>query len=87
MTAIEFCNLYNYNKELYRKFAWAGGCVGIIFTELDRFGRGVRSRFLPKEQCIVVFDLLRFVTKYNMEDLAMRSTDERPGADVETIEA
>ena len=87
MTAIEFCNLYNYNKELYRKFAWAVGCVGIIFTELDRFGRGVRSRFLPKEQCIVVFDLLRFVTKYNMEDLAMRSTDERPGADVETIEA
>ena len=87
MTAIELCNLYNYNKELYRKFAWAGGCVGIIFTELDRFGRGIRSRFLPKEQCVVVFDLLRFVTKYNMEDWAMRCTDERPGADVETIEA
>ena len=87
MTAREFCNLYNYNEELYRKFAWAGGCVGIIFTELDRFGRGVRSRFLPKEQCAVVFDLLRFVTKYNMEDLAMRCTDERPGADIETIEA
>lgn len=45
MTAREFCNLYNYNEELDRKFAWAGGCVGIIFTELDRFGRGVRSRF------------------------------------------
>lgn len=87
MTAIEFCNLYNYNKELYREFAWAGGYVGIIFTELDRFGRGVRSRFLPKEQCVVVFDLLRFVAKYNMEDWAMRCTDERPGADVETIEA
>ena len=87
MTAIEFCNLYNYNKELYRKFAWAVGCVGIIFTELDRFGRGVRSRFLPKEQCVVVFDLLRFVAKYNMEDWVMRSTDERPGADIETIEA
>ena len=87
MTAIEFCNLYNYNKELYRKFAWAGGYVGIIFTELDRFGRGVRSRFLPKEQCVVVFDLLRFVTKYNMEDWDMKCTDERPGADVETIEA
>ena len=87
MTAIEFCNLYNYNKELYRKFAWAVGCVGIIFTELDRFGRGVRSRFLPKEQCAVVFDLLRFVTKYNIEDWVMRSTDERPGADIETIEA
>ena len=87
MTAIEFCNLYNYNKELYRKFAWAVGCVGIIFTELDRFGRSVRSRFLPKEQCVVVFDLLRFVTKYNMEDWVMRSTDERPGADIETIEA
>ena len=87
MTAIEFCNLYNYNEELDRKFAWAGGYVGIIFTELDRFGRGVRSRFLPKEQCVVVFDLLRFVAKYNMEDWAMRCTDERPGADVETIEA
>ena len=87
MTAREFCNLYNYNEELYRKFAWAGGWVGIIFTELDRFGRGVRSRFLPKEQCVVVFDLLRFVTKYNMEDWVMRSTDERPGADIETIEA
>ena len=87
MTAIEFCNLYNYNEELYRKFAWAKGCVGVIFTELDRFGRGVRSRFLPKEQCVVVFDLLRFVTKYNMENWVMRCTDERPGADVETIEA
>ena len=87
MTAREFCNLYNYNEELDRKFAWAGGYVGIIFTELDRFGRGVRSRFLPKEQCVVVFDLLRFVAKYNMEDWAMRCTDERPGADVETIEA
>ena len=87
MTAREFCNLYNYNEELDRKFAWAGGCVGIIFTELDRFGRGVRSRFLPKEQCVVVFDLLRFVTKYNMEDWDMRCADELPGADVETIEA
>lgn len=87
MTAREFCNLYNYNEELDRKFAWAGGCVGIIFTKLDRFGRGVRSRFLPKEQCVVVFDLLRFVTKYNMEDWAMRCADELPGADVETIEA
>ena len=87
MTAREFCNLYNYNEELYRKFAWAGGCVGIIFTELDRFGRGVRSRFLPKEQCVVVFDLLRFVAKYNMEDWDMRCADELPGADVETIEA
>ena len=87
MTAIEFCNLYNYNEELDRKFAWAGGCIGIIFTELDRFGRGVRSRFLSKEQCVVVFDLLRFVTKYNMEDWAMRCADELPGADVETIEA
>ena len=48
MTAIEFCNLYNYNEELDRKFAWAGGYVGIIFTELDRFGRGVRSRFYLK---------------------------------------
>ena len=87
MTAREFCNLYNYNEELDRKFAWAGGRVGIIFTELDRFGRSVRSRFLPKEQCVVVFDLLRFVAKYNMEDWVMRSTDERPGADIETIEA
>ena len=86
MTAREFCNLYNYNEELDRKFAWAGGCVGIIFTELDRFGRGVRSRFLSNEQCVVVFDLLRFVTKYNMEDWAMRCTDELPGEDVETIE-
>ena len=87
MTAIEFCNLYNYNEELDRKFAWAKGCSGVIFTELDRFGRGVRSRFLPKEQCVVVFDLLRFVAKYNMEDWVMRSTDERPGTDIETIEA
>ena len=87
MTAIELCNMYNYNEELDRKFAWEVGCVGIIFTEVDRFGRGVRSRFLPKEQCVVVFDLLRFVTKYNMEDWAMRCADERPGADVETIEA
>ena len=85
---MEFCNIiYNYNEELDRKFAWAEGCVGIIFTELERFGRGVRSRFLPKEQCVVVFDLLRFVTKYNMEDWAMRCADELPGADVETIEA
>ena len=87
MTAIELCNMYNYNEELDRKFAWEVGCVGIIFTEVDRFGRGVRSRFLPKEQCVVVFDLLRFVTKYNMEYWAMRCTDELPGADVETIEA
>ena len=87
MTAREFCNLYSYNEELDRKFAWTKGCAGVIFTELDRFGRGVRSRFLPKEQCVVVFDLLRFVTKYNMEDWVMRSTDERPGADIETIEA
>lgn len=87
MTAREFCNLYNYNEELHRRFAWAKGCAGVIFTELDRFGRSVRSRFLPKEQCVVVFDLLRFVTKYNMEDWVMRSTDERPGADIETIEA
>lgn len=87
MTARDFCNLYNYNEELYIKFAWARGCAGVIFTELDRFGRGVRSRFLPKEQCVVVFDLSRFVAKYNMEDWVMRCTDERPGADVETIEA
>ena len=87
MTAREFCNLYNYNEELYRKFSWARGCAGVIFTELDRFGRSVRSRFLPKEQCVVVFDLLRFVAKYNMEDWVMRSTDGRPGADIETIEA
>ena len=86
MTAIELCNMYNYNEELDRKFAWEVGCVGIIFTEVDRFGRGVRSRFLPKEQCVVVFDLLRFVTKYNMEYWAMRCTDELPGEDVETIE-
>ena len=31
MTAIEFCNLYNY--EPYRKLAWAKDCVGVTFTK------------------------------------------------------
>lgn len=85
MTAREYCNLYNYEPE--RKLAWARGCVGLVFTQFDTFGRRVRSRFLPKEKCVTPLDLSRFVTKYNMEDWAMEGTDERHYANVEVIRA
>lgn len=76
MTAREFCNLYNYEPD--RKLSWAKGCVGLTFTKFDNFGRAIKRRFLPKEQAIVSLDISKFVSKYNMEDWAMRGVDERP---------
>lgn len=34
MTARDFCNLYNYNGELYIKFAWARGCAELFLLNL-----------------------------------------------------
>lgn len=81
MTAIEFCNVYNY--EPYRKLSWAKDCVGVTFTKFDRYGRIIKRRFLPKEQAIVSFDISKFVSKYNMEDWAVRAVDERPNDPVD----
>lgn len=74
MTAREYCNIYGHEPE--RKFVWAKSCVGIVFTKPDGFDSGIRSRFLPKEQCVTALDLFRFVARYNMEDWTIDYTDE-----------
>lgn len=76
MTAREYCNLYDYQPD--RKIAWPKSRVGLIFTKYDGFGRSVRHKFLPKEQCVTYLDLCRFVTKYNIENWVIEGTDERP---------
>lgn len=83
MTAREFCNLYNYEPD--RKLSWAKDCVGVTFTKFDRYGRIVNRRFLSKEQATVSFDISKFVSKYNMENWAVRAVDERPHDPVDFV--
>lgn len=73
MTAREYCNIYSHEPD--RKFVWAKSCLGIVFLKSSGFGSGIRSRFLPKEQCATALDLFRFVTKYNMEDWTLDYSD------------
>lgn len=83
MTAREFCNLYNYEPD--RKLSWAKDCVGVTFTKFDRYGRIVNRRFLSKGQATVSFDISKFVSKYNMENWAVRAVDERPHDPVDFV--
>lgn len=84
MTARDYCNLCDWLPD--RKFPWPRRHAGFAFTKFDRFGRSVESRFLPKEQCVTVFDLFRFVAKYNMEDWIIGGADEPPYVGIATTE-
>ena len=83
MKVIEFFGMIK-SLPLDHKFPWAvPNTTGFLFYKLGHPQYFIPRRFLPKEQAIVSFDISKFVSKYNMENWAVRAVDERPNDPVD----